>query len=112
MLSSGPSYDFKTPITILNSHYDPSKQLIHVMVMSLKDFQVENQKVPISHALLHWLQISLSIQDDVECAVRELKTFKGKTIPKDCWFGEDFKQLFIAAESKFELVNVVSYGIL
>ena len=108
-LATGPLHDFHDPISILNSYLDPATGIIHALVLSLKDFE-ENEKTPVSHGLLHWLQISKNVGDDVECTVRKWKTLKGRNLPQDCWLSDDFTQLFVSSESEFELVNVVTYG--
>ena len=108
LIATGPIHDFKTSISILNSQHDPSTNLIHILVVSLKDFEEEGKSV--SYALLHWLQISNSADDDVECTVRKWKTFKGRNLPRESWLSDDFTELFVASESEFELVNVVTYG--
>ncbi|XP_066927339.1 nudC domain-containing protein 1-like [Clytia hemisphaerica] len=106
-LATGLIHDFNTPISILNSHHDPTTNIIHVLVLSLKDFEEDEKSV--SYALLHWLQISNSPNDDVESTVRNWKTFKGRNLPRECWLSEDYTELFVASETEFELVNVVTY---
>lgn len=108
-LSTGPVHDFQTPISLLNSHFDTNTSTLHVIVLSLKDFTEETEKTPVSYVLLHWLQISLTTKNDVECCVRDWKTFKSKSIPKNCWLSEDYTQFIVASESDIELVNVTTY---
>ena len=110
-LATGPIHDFHTPVSILNSYLDLSTNLIHLLVMSLKDFDVEEGKPPVTHALVHWLQISHNKTDTVECSVRNWKTFKGRCLPRDCWLSDDYTELFVVSENEFELVNVVTYGL-
>ena len=103
-------HDFDTPVSILNSYLDQSTNLIHLLVLSLKDFQEEG-KTPVTHALVHWLQISHNRTDMVECSIRKWKTFKGRNLPRDCWLSDDYTELFVVSENEFELVNVITYGL-
>ena len=109
-LPTGPLHDFHTPVSILNSYYDQSSNLIHLLVISLKDFQ-EEEKTPVTYVLLHWLQISHNKSDTVECTVRRWKTFKGRSLPRDCWLSDDYTELFVVSENEYNLVNIVTYGL-
>ena len=109
-LPTGPLHDFHTPVSILNSYYDQSSNLIHLLLISLKDFQ-EDKKTPVTHVLLHWLQISYNRNDTDRCSVRKWKTFKGRSLLRDCWLSDDYTELFVISENEYNLVNTITYGL-